>query len=265
MRRQSFCFRAAHEHGLADDLHTQGSQRREGGGPQGGTRPQAETRVVPRAANLVIDHQTIGQRRTVVGTETVDRMEAIVHSHQQDRVAVDVAGEHASGWHTGQGHALGQVGTGGEGIGVSHDVTPLVSSIRLGRNRFARSATGRRWTRKGRRGALRAPRATTLGNTGRGKRLTSLLRGVPRSRPIQGDHLDRFRQFPCAQPTTTATTINAPATTRKPISTNAMLRRDSRSSEPSKCILTSSAGAISGCHLRRYAARMNLNNDKNWP
>ncbi|MNF53866.1 hypothetical protein D3C84_352710 [compost metagenome] len=95
---------------------------------------------MPGAADLVIDHQAIGQRRTVVGTDPADRMDTVIHSHQQDGASIDVAGEHASGRHTGQGHAFGQIGTGGGGIGLSHGATPLEWEIHLPCSRFARTA-----------------------------------------------------------------------------------------------------------------------------
>ncbi len=60
-----------------------------------------------------------------MGAAAADRMDAVVQSRQQDRGAVDMAGEHAGGRDAGQRHAPGEVWTGRRGVGVGHGATPV--------------------------------------------------------------------------------------------------------------------------------------------
>ena len=51
---------------------------------------QAETGVVPRTADGVIDDESVGERATVMAARGADRIYVVAAAHNDDRRAVDV-------------------------------------------------------------------------------------------------------------------------------------------------------------------------------
>src|SRR3546814_7823926 len=122
--RRRFIPLRTHEHRVAHDLRVPRRQRRERRSPQRSARAQAETGVVQRTAHLAVYHQPLAQRPAVVRAAAGDRVEAVVQARQQYRFAVDVAGKHAAVRYVGQWHALGQVGTRWNAVGMCHGESP---------------------------------------------------------------------------------------------------------------------------------------------
>ena len=80
------------------------------GGTQRLAGAQAETGVVPRAANRIPDHQPLVQRPAVMRAGSADREYLLAPSHQQDRLGPDMAEHHRAVRKLGESRPLDRSG-----------------------------------------------------------------------------------------------------------------------------------------------------------
>ena len=76
---------------LARPLDAPAGDRVQGGGAQRFAGAQAEAGVVQRAADRVVDQQTVGERAAVVRADRADGEDLLAPPRQQHRLVADVA------------------------------------------------------------------------------------------------------------------------------------------------------------------------------
>ena len=89
---------------------------------------QAETSMVPRAANRIPDNQTLVQRTVVMGAGSANGEHLLAPSHQQDRLGPDMTEHHRTVRKLGKIEAAGQIGAARRGCSFGHgSVLPILN------------------------------------------------------------------------------------------------------------------------------------------
>ena len=97
---------------------------------QGLAGAQAETGMVPRTANRIVDQQPFGERRAIMRADGADREQLVAAPGEQHRFAVRVPEQHGAVGNRRERDALREIGSAEFRLCFAHSILPDMLGLR---------------------------------------------------------------------------------------------------------------------------------------